>query len=198
MRRARPKAGNEFLYQSLALQNIETLNGYGVTKIVTPCPHCLQTLSRDYRQLGGEFTVVHHTQYLLDLVRGGRLVLASQPAKRVAYHDSCYLARYNGIQREPRELLEAAGFELVEPPRRKAKTFCCGGGGGRMWLEEDEGERINRLRTDQLLSVVPDVVAVACPYCLTMIGDGLSDRGADGSTTVMDVSQILQGLADRG
>ena len=186
------RLGNEFLYQSLALQNIETLNGYGVTKIVTPCPHCLQTLSRDYRQLGGEFTVVHHTQYLLDLVRGGRLVLASQPAKRVAYHDSCYLARYNGIQREPRELLEAAGLELVEPPRRKAKTFCCGGGGGRMWLEEDEGERINRLRTDQLLSVAPDAVAVACPYCLTMIGDGLSDRGADGSTTVMDVSQILQ------
>jgi Fe-S oxidoreductase len=189
------RLGNEFLFQTLALQNVETMKGYAVKRIVTPCPHCFHTLKNEYPHLGGDFEVVHHTQFLLDLVHQGRLALAPQAAKRVVYHDSCYLGRYNGIYAQPRELLEAAGYDLVEAPRRKSKAFCCGGGGGRMWLEEDEGERINNLRTDELLSVSPQAVAVACPYCLTMLDDGLRNRADGADLAVMDVAQLVQSPA---
>jgi Fe-S oxidoreductase/nitrate reductase gamma subunit len=186
------RLGNEFLFQSLAAGNIEVMNGYGITKIVTLCPHCLNTLKHEYPQLGGDFEVLHHTQFLSELRVAGRLRLAPSGRKTVTYHDSCYLGRYNGMFEQPRDLLKAAGVDLAEMPRRRAKAFCCGGGGGRMWLEEDEGERINNIRTDEVLSVSPEIAAVACPYCLTMLKDGVDAREASDRVVVMDIAEILQ------
>jgi Fe-S oxidoreductase len=188
------RLGNEYLYQSLAVGNIEVLNGYGVKKIVTQCPHCFNTLKNEYPQLGGEFEVLHHTQFLSELISSGRLVLEEAVARQVAYHDPCYLGRYNGIFDQPRELIRAAGHTLVETPRRRQKAFCCGGGGGRMWLEEDEGERINNVRSDEVLSVSPEIAAVACPYCLTMLRDGVDAREAGDRVKVMDIAEILQSV----
>jgi Fe-S oxidoreductase/nitrate reductase gamma subunit len=185
------RLGNEYLFQTLARGNIEVLAGYGPRKIVTQCPHCFHTLKHEYRQLGAELEVVHHTDFLAGLVTSGRLNLQPTERKRVAYHDSCYLGRYNGLYGQPRSLLKAAGLELIELPRHGAKAFCCGGGGGHMWLEEDEGERINNLRTDELLSVSPEVAAVACPYCLTMLRDGVDARQAGDRVRVMDIAEIL-------
>ncbi len=192
------RLGNEYLYQTLAAGNIATLSGYEVKKIVTQCPHCFSTLKHEYPQLGGQLEVIHHTQFLAELVGSGRLKLG-QPAetgqaepKRVTYHDSCYLGRYNGLFDQPRQLLTAAGHDLVELPRRRQNAFCCGAGGGRMWLEKDEGERINRIRIDEVLGVSPDIAAVACPYCLTMLKDGVDDREAADRVRVMDVAEVLQ------
>lgn len=186
------RLGNEYLFQSLAMGNIEVMNGYGITKIVTQCPHCFNTLKNEYPQLGGNFSVLHHTEFLSELVSAGRLTLGESERKTVTYHDPCYLGRYNGIFEQPRELLKAAGLDLVEMPRRRQKAFCCGGGGGRMWLEEDEGDRINNVRTDEVLSVSPDIAAVACPYCLTMLKDGVDAREAGDRVRVMDIAEILQ------
>jgi Fe-S oxidoreductase len=186
------RLGNEYLYQTLALGNVEVLNGYGVKKIVTQCPHCFNTLKNEYPQLGGNFEVLHHTQFLSELIGAGRLKLGASEPKKVTYHDACYLGRYNGIYQLPRQLLTTAGLDLVEMPRRKTKAFCCGGGGGRMWLEENEGERINNVRTDEVLSVSPDIAAVACPYCLTMLKDGVDAREAGDRVRVMDIAEILQ------
>ncbi len=191
------RLGNEYLYQTLAAENVAVLTGYEVKKIVTQCPHCFNTLRHEYPQLGAEFEVVHHTQYLAGLVASGRLKLESKVSdsamgrKRVTYHDSCYLGRYNGILDEPRRLLAAAGHDLVELPRKGSQAFCCGAGGGRMWLEEDEGERINLLRTDEVLGISPDIAAVACPYCLTMLKDGVDDREAGDRVRVMDIAEVL-------
>lgn len=186
------RLGNEYLFQSLATGNIEVMKGYGITKIVTQCPHCFNMLKNEYPQFGGNFEVIHHTQFLAGLIGTGRLNLGRSGRKTVTYHDSCYLGRYNGVFDQPRELLRSAGFNLVEMPRRRAKAFCCGAGGGRMWLEEDEGERINLLRTDEALGVSPEIVAVACPYCLTMLEDGVNAREAGDRVRVMDIAEILQ------
>ncbi len=186
------RLGNEYLFQSLALGNAEVMNGYGVNKIVTQCPHCFNTLKNEYPQLGGSFQVLHHTEFLLQLVADKRLRLETTERKSIAYHDSCYLGRYNGMFRQPRELLEAAGLDLLEMPRARTKAFCCGGGGGRMWLEEDEGERISNLRVDEILGVSPEVVAVACPYCLTMLRDGVDARGAGERLKVVDIADLLE------
>ncbi|MCL5735753.1 MAG: (Fe-S)-binding protein [Actinobacteria bacterium] len=195
------RLGNEYLYQSLAAENIGVLAGHNVRKIVTQCPHCFNTLKNEYPQLGAEFEVIHHTQFLHELASRGRLrldagVLGTAQAgrhERAVYHDSCYLGRYNGVYDQPRELLKLAGLELMELPRTRSKAFCCGAGGGRIWLEESEGERINNVRTDEILRAAPDVVAVACPYCLTMLKDGVDDRGAGDRVRVMDIAEILQG-----
>jgi Fe-S oxidoreductase/nitrate reductase gamma subunit len=200
------RLGNEYLYQTLARGNIEVLNGYEVKRIVTQCPHCFNTLKHEYPQLGGEFEVLHHTEFLSELVDSGRLKLAQggdggqtgaagqarTGRQRVTYHDSCYLGRYNGIFDSPRSLLRDSGYELIELPRTRSKAFCCGAGGGRMWLEEDEGDRINLIRTDEVLGVGPDIAAVACPYCLTMLKDGVDDREAAGRVRVLDLAEVLQ------
>ena len=186
------RLGNEYLFQTLATGNIETINGHGVTKIVTQCPHCFAVLKNEYRALGGEFEVFHHTEFLAQLVAAEKLRLGGSGSKRVTYHDSCYLGRYNDIYAQPRQLLREAGFELVEMRRHRAKAFCCGGGGGRMWLEEDEGERINNLRADQVLSVSAEIAAVACPYCLTMLRDGIDARQAGKRVQVLDIAEILE------
>jgi Fe-S oxidoreductase len=167
--------------------NIETLNGYGVKKIVTQCPHCLNTLKNEYPQFDGDFEVVHHTEFLNDLIASGRLKISGGWGKAVTYHDPCYLGRYNGVYELPRQLLKNAGFDLVEMPRKKGKAFCCGGGGGRMWLEETEGERINNMRAG--------IAAVACPYCMTMLNDGINAHEAGEQVKVMDVAEVLQTIA---
>jgi Fe-S oxidoreductase/nitrate reductase gamma subunit len=192
------RLGNEYLFQTLAAGNIEVMDGYRVKKIVTQCPHCFNTLKNEYPQLGSNFEVLHHTEYLLQLVAAKRLRLATAEHKRISYHDSCYLGRYNGMFQQPRELLKAAALDLVEMPRTRAKAFCCGGGGGRMWLEENEGERINNLRVDEILGVSPDVVAVACPYCFTMLRDGVDARGAGNQLKVMDIADILADADESG
>jgi Fe-S oxidoreductase len=186
------RLGNEYLFQMLAAENVETLNGLGVTKIVTQCPHCLNTLKNEYPAFGGIYEVIHHTELLADLVKQGRLPLANGPAARVAYHDSCYLGRYQGEYLAPRQVLEAVpGTTLLEARRNRSKSMCCGAGGGRMWLEEEAGQRVNELRVGQLLETRPEIIGVNCPYCLTMIEDGLGSVAPAEAVRVLDLAEIL-------
>jgi Fe-S oxidoreductase len=193
------RMGNEYVFQILAGGNIETLNRYGMGErtIVTACPHCFNTIGVEYGQLGGSFTIRHHSEYLSELVRTGRLVLGADglPARRVTYHDSCYLARYNGVIAAPRDVLGAIpGIELVEMDANGRQTFCCGAGGGRMWMEETRGTRVNAARTLQVLDTGASTVATACPFCMVMLRDGLTDAGrADGADAVssQDISELL-------
>lgn len=197
------KLGNEFLFQTLATENIEVMKGYGVKKILTQCPHCFNILKNEYPQLGGDFEVVHHVTYFKELLQQGKLKIgsvqagevpqASIPATKlkVTYHDSCYLGRYNQIYDEPRELLRLAGLEVVEMERNHAKSFCCGAGGGRMWLEEHGGERINEIRTDEALATGAELVGTACPFCLTMINDGIASREGAEKMKASDIAEIL-------
>ncbi|WP_018084399.1 (Fe-S)-binding protein [Desulfurispora thermophila] len=191
------RLGNEYLYQSLAQENIEVLQGYGVKNIVTHCPHCLNTLKNEYPQLGGDFHVLHHTQLIAALIEEGRLRFRPESTPvRLAYHDSCYLGRYNGEFAAPRRVLEQIpGLELLEAGRNKAFSFCCGAGGGRMWLEERQGERINQMRTGQLLETNPDVLGVNCPFCLTMLEDGLKMREIE-HIAVLDVAELVARAID--
>ncbi|HBV85679.1 heterodisulfide reductase-related iron-sulfur binding cluster [Desulfosporosinus sp.] len=186
------KLGNEYLFYSLATENIEVMNGYGVKKIITQCPHCYNFLKNEYPQFGGNFEVIHHTVFLLDLVKSGKLKLSNSDGKSVTYHDSCYLGRYNEIYEQPRELLKAVGLSLKEMSHTGEKSFCCGAGGGRMWLEEHEGQRINEMRTDQAIAVKPDYVGTACPFCLTMFADGIAAREAGEQMKALDVAEILE------
>jgi Fe-S oxidoreductase/nitrate reductase gamma subunit len=190
------RMGNEYVYQILAGGNVETLDRYrmGERTIVTACPHCFNTLANEYPQLGGRYTVQHHSVFLAGLVADGRLVLGSDglPTRSVTYHDPCYLTRYNGIEAAPREILgSVAGVELREMERHGRQTFCCGAGGGRMWMEERRGTRINRERTRQALETGAETVAVACPFCMVMIRDGLAEEGAGDGVTALDISEIL-------
>jgi len=186
------KLGNEYLFFSLATENIEVMKGYGVKKIITQCPHCYNFLKNEYPQLGGDFEVIHHTVFLLDLVKSGKLKLSNADRKTVTYHDSCYLGRYNEIYEQPRELLKAVGLNLKEMAHTGEKSFCCGAGGGRMWLEEHEGLRINEMRTDEAIAVKPDYVGTACPFCLTMINDGIAAREAGEQVKALDIAEILE------
>ncbi len=193
------RMGNEYVFQILAGGNIETLNRYGMGErtIVTACPHCFNTIGVEYAQLGGKFTIRHHSQYLSDLVASGRLVLGADglPNRSVTYHDSCYLARYNGVIAPPRKVLGAIpGVELVEMEANGRQTFCCGAGGGRMWMEETRGTRVNAARTLQVLDTGASTVATACPFCMVMLRDGLTDAGrTDGADAVsaQDISELL-------
>ena len=189
------RSGNEFLFQMLAQQNVEVLNEIGATKIVTTCPHCLNTLGREYPQLGGTYEVVHHTQLLNRLVREKRLVPVSAVEEKVTYHDPCYLGRHNKVYSPPRELIESMpGLTLTEMPRNRERSFCCGAGGARMWMEENLGTRVNANRTAEAVATGAEKVAVGCPFCRVMISDGVTglqqDGGADG-VEVMDVAQLL-------
>lgn len=192
------RMGNEYLFQTLAEANVETLNSLGVTKIVTHCPHCLNTLKNEYPAFGGDFEVIHHTELLAELLRDGRLELADHAAEsRVAYHDSCYLGRYQEEYEAPRDVLRAMpGVTLLEARRNKGKSFCCGAGGGRMWMEEDAGQRVSEMRVSQLLEKAPEVIGVNCPYCLTMLEDGL--KGVDGSEAprVLDLAEMVAARLD--
>jgi Fe-S oxidoreductase len=194
------RMGNDYVFQMLASGNIETLNKYQMAErtIVTACPHCFNTIGNEYQQLGGNFTIKHHTEYLAGLLAAGRLVLADDglPKRKVTYHDSCYLARYNGVIAEPRKALGAIpGVELTEMPNSGRQTFCCGAGGGHMWMEENRGTRINAARTLQVLDTGADTVATACPFCMVMLRDGLTDEGrgpdAENPVTSSDISELL-------
>jgi Fe-S oxidoreductase len=193
------RMGNEYVFQLLAAQNIDTLNRYrmGERTIVTACPHCFNTIGNEYGQLGGAFTIRHHSEFLADLVESGRLVLGADglPARSITYHDSCYLARYNGVIAAPRDVLGAIpGVELIEMDASGRQTFCCGAGGGRMWMEETRGTRVNAARTLQVLDMGASTVATACPFCMVMLRDGLTDAGrSDGAdaVTAQDISELL-------
>jgi Fe-S oxidoreductase len=189
------RMGNDYVFQMLAAGNVDTLNRYrmGERTIVTACPHCFNSLGVEYGQLGGHFRVQHHSAYLAGLIEAGRLALdpSGLPQRSVTYHDSCYLARYNGITLAPRAVLDAAGVELREMERHGRQTFCCGAGGGRMWMEETRGTRINAERTRQALDTGADTVATACPFCMVMLRDGLADAGAAETVTARDISELL-------
>ena len=188
------RAGNEFLYQILSRENIETfkevyVNYKGKKKVVVTCPHCFTTIGRDYKQQGFELEMVHHTQLLNTLVKEGRLKPVSPSTKKLTYHDPCYLGRHNQIYEPPRELLESTGVDLVEMPRNKERSFCCGAGGGRMWMEEKLGSRINMNRVDEAIATGAQEVAVGCPFCRVMVSDGVKGRESD--VEVIDVAQAL-------
>jgi Fe-S oxidoreductase len=188
------RSGNEFLYQILAAENIETFKetfgNRGVKKVVVTCPHCFTTIGKDYAQSGYELQMLHHTQLLNTLIKEGRLKPSPHKSdKKLTYHDPCYLGRHNQIYAPPRELLEASGCDVEEMPRNKERSFCCGGGGGRMWMEEKIGTRINLNRVDEAIDTGAQEVAVACPFCRIMVGDGMVARQSD--VEVLDVAQIL-------
>ena len=186
------RLGNEYLYESLAQANVAAMQGYNVKKILTICPHCLNTLKNDYPAYGAEFEVVHSTEFLLELVQQGRIKLKGGEPLKVCYHDSCFLGRYNDIYEQPRSLLRSIkGIELVEMDRSRTRSFCCGAGGGRMWLEEHHGKRINEMRTDQALEKNPNAVATACPYCLTMLDDGIKAREKAESVKSLDIVEFI-------
>jgi len=187
------RLGNEYVFDQLARENVQLFQRHGIRHIVTFCPHCYSTLKNDYAQFGGDFEVLHHTQLVADLLRQGRLRLAGIPDGKIVFHDSCYLGRYNGVFREPRELLAAAtgGTPPLEMPRRCEQSFCCGAGGGRMWMDEDVGTPMYRERTREALTLSPSTIAVACPYCMTMFEDGLRDEGAANTVKVKDVAEIV-------
>ena len=191
------RLGDEFLFQELATANIATLQKYNVRRIMAHCPHCVNTLLKDYPQFGGHFEVQHHTQFLAALLREGRLKLpAGVPAPAaLTYHDPCYLARVNGIHAAPREVLRsalgtaAAPGEVKEMPRHGEQTHCCGAGGGRMWMEEDPKQRVSTDRAREALATGAKTVAVGCPFCLTMMTDGVAACGAE--ARVLDVAEVL-------
>jgi Fe-S oxidoreductase len=188
------RAGNEFLYQILSRENIETFkevysNYKGKKKVVVTCPHCFTTIGRDYKQQGYELEMVHHTQLLNTLVKEGRLKPVNKATNKLTYHDPCYLGRHNQIYEPPRELLESTGVQVIEMPRNKERSFCCGAGGGRMWMEEKLGTRINLNRVDEAIATGAQEVAVGCPFCRVMASDGVTGRGSD--VAVLDVAQAL-------
>ena len=191
------RLGNEYLYQMMAEANVELLDGKGVKRIVTHCPHCFHALRNEYPDFGGHYEVVHHTVLLEELLRTGRLSLrreGGEVSERVAFHDSCYLGRHNGIYDAPRAVIAGPGVELLELPRSRDRGFCCGAGGGRMWTEEPVEQRVNNDRAKEAIEVRPDVIATACPFCFTMLDDGVKHFEAEDKTRVRDVAQIL---ADR-
>ncbi len=190
------RLGNEYLYQMQAQQNIEILRDAGVTKVIASCPHCFNTLAREYPDLGGRFEVVHHSTLLQRLVAEGRLSPATPVEATVTYHDPCYLGRHNKVYDAPRAVLDAIpGLQAVEMHRCRERGFCCGAGGSRMWMEERIGKRVNLERTDEALATGADVVGTACPYCMVMLDDAVKQRQAEGAAEgvrVLDVAQVLE------
>ena len=184
------RAGNEYVFQQLALQNIQTLNDLGVTKVITQCPHCFNTLRNEYPQFGGEYEVVHHSQVLMELVAAGRITPKNRSDQTVTFHDPCYLGRHNDVFVAPRTVLGSVG-EVVEMPRNGTNSFCCGAGGGRMWMEEHDGKKVNIERTEEAVATGADVIATGCPFCFVMLDDGVKEIGADQRVQVKDLSVLL-------
>ena len=186
------RGGNEYLFQSQAQANIEVMNGYGVKKIITTCPHGYNALKKDYPTFGGNYEVYHHTEIIADLIAKGKIKLSKPVEGLFTYHDSCFLGRYNDVYAQPRQILNAIpGVKLAEMERNMSKSFCCGAGGARMWMEEDIGDRINNMRTDQAAATNAGTVAVGCPFCLTMLSDGIKDRQLTEKMVALDISEIV-------
>ena len=183
------RMGEEFVFAELAAHNVKELGQHNVTRIVTHCPHCLNSLKHDYPDAGGHYEVVHHSEFLSTLVDEGRLQVDRSSAEKVTFHDPCYLARVNGIVDAPRDVLAATGAELDELPRHGCRTACCGGGGGRMWLDDGPEDRVGRDRVNEISAAGAETVVVSCPFCRTMIGDGLATEGH--SANVVDLAEVL-------
>lgn len=189
------RAGNEFLFQMMAYQNIQVLNGYGIKKIVTTCPHCFNTLKNEYPELGGKYEVIHHAEFLQQLINEGKIRMAEGgpfKGKKISFHDSCYLGRANNIYEAPRQVLETLDAELVEMKRCRSNGLCCGAGGAQMFKEEEKGtRRINIERTDEALDTGASVIASACPFCNTMLTDGVKNREKENEVSVMDIAELV-------
>lgn len=188
------RAGNEFLFQMQAMTNIEVMNAYGIKKIVTTCPHCFNTLKNEYPGLGGNYQVMHHTEFLQSLLDEGKLSIAggSFSGKRITYHDPCYLGRANGIYEAPRELLQKLDAELVEMKRCKSNGLCCGAGGAQMFKEAEKGAKeIFIERTEDALDVAPAIIATGCPFCNTMLTDGIKHKEKEQNIKVVDIAELL-------
>jgi Fe-S oxidoreductase len=186
------RIGNEYLFQTLATENVETLNRYQIKKIVTACPHCFNTLKNEYPDFGGHYEVVHHSQFIAQLIESGKLKPTKALEETVTFHDSCYLGRWNGIYNEPRNILkEIPSTRLVEMKSHHDESLCCGAGGGRMWMEEKIGQRINIKRTEQALETNAGVIASSCPFCMTMMTDGVKTKEVQEKVRVMDIAELL-------
>jgi len=188
------RSGNEFLFQMQAMANIEVLNTYEVKKIVTACPHCFNTIKNEYPELGGKYEVLHHTQFLKSLLDEGKLTIEGRQfkGKRITFHDPCYLGRANNVYEAPRELIEKLDAELLEMKRSKKNGLCCGAGGSQMFKEPEKGNKdINVERTEDALEVQPDIIAAGCPFCNTMLTDGIKFKEKEGSIRVLDVAELL-------
>jgi len=195
------RAGNEFLFQMMAYNNIQVLNGYGVKRIVTACPHCFNTLKNEYPALGGQYEVIHHATFLQDLINKGKIVMKGGGAfkgKKITYHDSCYLGRANNIYEAPREVLEAMDVELVEMKRCKTNGLCCGAGGAQMFKEEEKGTtRVNFERSKEAIDTGATIIAANCPFCTTMLMDGVKNAEKEDSVQVLDIAEMIaQSLED--
>ncbi|MCH1418483.1 MAG: (Fe-S)-binding protein [Flavobacteriaceae bacterium] len=193
------RAGNEFLFQMQAMTNIEIMNAYEVKKIVTTCPHCFNTLKNEYPELGGKYEVIHHTQLLRDLLDDGRMTIAEGTfkGKRITYHDPCYLGRANNIYEAPRELIKKLDAELVEMKSCKSRGLCCGAGGAQMFKEPENGKKdINIERTEQALETQPDIIAAGCPFCNTMLSDGVKNKEKEDSLAVLDLAEMIATAKD--
>ena len=193
------RAGNEFLFQMQAMQNIAVLNGYEVKKIVTACPHCFNTLKNEYPELGGNYDVVHHSQLIESLLNDGRLKVegGSFKGKKITFHDPCYLGRANGEYEAPREVLNKLDAELVEMKRCKTKGLCCGAGGAQMFKEAEPGNKeVNIERSEEALALQPNIIAVGCPFCNTMMTDGVKHAEKESSVSVLDIAELIAAAAD--
>lgn len=189
------RAGNEFMFQMMAYQNIQILNGYGIKKIVTACPHCFNILKNEYPELGGDFEVIHHATFIQQLIDEGKIKLKDGgvfKGKKITYHDSCYLGRANNIYEAPRQVLEALDSELVEMKRCKSNGLCCGAGGAQMFKEEEKGDvRINFERSNEAIATGASIIAAACPFCNTMLTDGVKNSDKEDDVRVMDIAELI-------
>ena len=193
------RAGNEFLYQMQALTNIEVLNGYNIKKIVTTCPHCFNTLKNEYPELGGNYDVLHHTQFIRTLLNEGRLTVSggAYKGKRITFHDPCYLGRANNIYEAPREVLEKLDAQLSEMKSCKQKGLCCGAGGAQMFKESEPGNKeVNIKRTEQALDTKPEIIAAGCPFCNTMLTDGVKNKKKEQEVKVLDIAELINQASD--
>jgi len=189
------RLGNEFVFDRMAKENIRIFKEKGIKKIITQCPHCYNTLKNDYLQYGVELEVIHHTEFINNMIKAGKLKLNAKDSGNVVFHDSCYLGRYNGIYEAPRNVIASVtGHAPIEMERRNDRSFCCGAGGGRMWMEENTGKRINVERVEEALKKDPGTICVCCPYCLTMFEDGLKAIKTDGRVQVLDLAEIVSGV----
>lgn len=193
------RAGNEFLFQMQAVTNIEVMNAYGVKKVVTACPHCFNTIKNEYPGLGGSYEVVHHTQFLKSLLNDGRMVLegGTFKGKRITFHDPCYLGRANDVYEAPRDLIRKLDAELVEMKNCKKRGLCCGAGGAQMFKEPEKGDKdVNIERTEQALETKPEIIAAGCPFCNTMMTDGVKNKEKEGEIAVMDIAELIATAQD--